>query len=114
MLQIIKHQPCIHPEPRSTVVKPPWLQALLRKVASWLKPGGQAFIHIFCHRTVPYHFEARSRLLFPVRLWLGLVWQQYFRIAGGMAHACRQEAGVSFCESSWNSEKPWSWIRADR
>lgn len=53
---------------------PPWLQALLRKVASWLKPGGQAFIHIFCHRTVPYHFEARTCSCFW-RLWLALVWQ---------------------------------------
>ncbi|KAK9837228.1 hypothetical protein WJX81_000114 [Elliptochloris bilobata] len=35
-------------------------QALLRKVACWLKPGGQVFIHIFCHRTVPYHFEVKG------------------------------------------------------
>lgn len=32
---------------------------LFRKVASWLKDGGESrlFIHIFCHRTTPYHFE---------------------------------------------------------
>jgi len=36
--------------------------ALLRKVASWLKPHSAAhgdsllFVHIFCHRTTPYHF----------------------------------------------------------
>ncbi len=32
---------------------------LFRKVSSWLKDGGDSrlFIHIFCHRTTPYHFE---------------------------------------------------------
>lgn len=32
---------------------------LFQKVSSWLKDGGDSrlFIHIFCHRTTPYHFE---------------------------------------------------------
>ncbi|SOV05535.1 related to N-methyltransferase [Ustilago sp. UG-2017a] len=32
---------------------------LFRKVSSWLKDGGESrlFIHIFCHRTTPYHFH---------------------------------------------------------
>ena len=37
---------------------------LLSKVSSWLKPKKNAtdedallFIHIFCHRDTPYHFE---------------------------------------------------------
>lgn len=36
---------------------------LFRKVSNWLKPrasSGQEsllFIHIFCHKTTPYHFE---------------------------------------------------------
>ncbi|KAJ1036007.1 hypothetical protein NDA13_000662 [Ustilago tritici] len=32
---------------------------LFRKVSSWLKDGGESrlFIHIFCHRTTPYHFQ---------------------------------------------------------
>ena len=29
---------------------------LLRRVASWLKPGGKLFVHIFCHREVAYPF----------------------------------------------------------
>jgi cyclopropane-fatty-acyl-phospholipid synthase len=29
---------------------------LFRRVADWLKPGGGFFLHIFCHRTVPYAF----------------------------------------------------------
>lgn len=31
--------------------------ALFEKVSSWLKQDGKLFIHIFCHRTTPYHFE---------------------------------------------------------
>ena len=30
---------------------------LFAKVSSWLRPGGLVFIHIFCHRDTPYHFE---------------------------------------------------------
>ncbi|KAJ8488884.1 hypothetical protein ONZ45_g13781 [Pleurotus djamor] len=38
-------------------------QALFKKVSTWLQPHGDSndesllFIHIFCHRTTPYHFE---------------------------------------------------------
>ena len=43
-------------------------ELLLRKVASWLRPflassetlddpGPLLFVHIFCHKTMPYHFE---------------------------------------------------------
>lgn len=35
-------------------------QRLLANVASWLKPGGQLFVHIFTHRDIAYHFEAKS------------------------------------------------------
>ncbi len=30
---------------------------LMDRVASWLRPGGRLFIHIFCHRDFPYFFE---------------------------------------------------------
>jgi cyclopropane fatty-acyl-phospholipid synthase-like methyltransferase len=30
---------------------------LFHKVSTWLSPGGLLFIHIFCHRSQPYHFE---------------------------------------------------------
>ena len=33
-----------------------WRQ-LFGRVASWLKPGGQFFMHVFCHRSTPYPFE---------------------------------------------------------
>ena len=32
-------------------------EVLLGKIASWLRPGGQLFVHIFCHRNLMYPFE---------------------------------------------------------
>ncbi len=32
-------------------------QLLLRRIASWLNPGGKLFVHIFTHRELSYHFE---------------------------------------------------------
>ncbi len=32
-------------------------QELLKRCSSWLKPGGKMFVHIFVHRSLPYHFE---------------------------------------------------------
>ena len=33
---------------------------LLKRVHDWLTPGGQFFMHIFCHRLVPYEFIERD------------------------------------------------------
>ncbi|AXK71176.1 class I SAM-dependent methyltransferase [Lysobacter sp. TY2-98] len=30
---------------------------LLSRIATWLRPGGQLFVHVFCHRTLLYPFE---------------------------------------------------------
>jgi cyclopropane-fatty-acyl-phospholipid synthase len=35
-------------------------QRLLGKVARWLRPGGQLFVHIFTHARLSYHFVARD------------------------------------------------------
>ena len=35
-------------------------QTLLGNVASWLKPGGKLFVHIFAHRTLMYPFETEG------------------------------------------------------
>ena len=32
-------------------------QVLLERIASWLRPGGKLFVHIFCHRELMYPFE---------------------------------------------------------
>jgi cyclopropane-fatty-acyl-phospholipid synthase len=31
--------------------------ALTRRIATWLRPGGKLFVHIFCHREFSYPFE---------------------------------------------------------
>ena len=35
-------------------------QELLRRISTWLKPGGKLFVHIFTHREYAYHFEVLS------------------------------------------------------
>lgn len=35
-------------------------EKLMAGVASWLKPGGKLFVHIFTHRDLAYHFVAES------------------------------------------------------
>lgn len=33
---------------------------LLRRIRGWLRPGGQLFVHIFCHREFLYPFETQG------------------------------------------------------
>jgi cyclopropane-fatty-acyl-phospholipid synthase len=35
-------------------------ERLLAKLAGWLKPDGRLFVHMFAHRELAYHFEARE------------------------------------------------------
>ena len=35
-------------------------EELLRRCASWLRPGGKLFLHVFTHRDAPYHFAAKG------------------------------------------------------
>ena len=35
-------------------------EALMQRVASWLRPGGQLFVHIFVHGEATYPFEVRD------------------------------------------------------
>jgi len=35
-------------------------QALSGRVADWLKPDGVFFMHIFCHRCLPYEFSVQD------------------------------------------------------
>ncbi len=35
-------------------------QELMRRIASWLRPGGKLFVHIFTHREFAYHFEGKD------------------------------------------------------
>jgi len=34
--------------------------ALLARIAGWLRPGGKLFVHIFCHRTLMYPFQTEG------------------------------------------------------
>jgi cyclopropane-fatty-acyl-phospholipid synthase len=47
---------------------------LFQRVGDWLKPGGYFFLHIFCHRDVPYLFEPRN----------DKDWMSRFFFSGGM------------------------------
>jgi len=35
-------------------------ELLLRRIASWMKPEGRLFVHIFCHRQYAYAFETEG------------------------------------------------------
>ena len=35
-------------------------QVLMERIATWLKPGGKLFVHIFAHRTLLYPFETEG------------------------------------------------------
>ncbi len=35
-------------------------ETLLARIASWLRPQGKLFVHIFCHRTLAYPFETEG------------------------------------------------------
>ncbi len=35
-------------------------QSLFGRIAGWLVPGGKLFVHVFCHREVPYLFETEG------------------------------------------------------
>ncbi len=35
-------------------------QVLLARIASWLRPGGKLFVHIFCHRNLLYPFTVEG------------------------------------------------------
>ncbi|MGH7962319.1 MAG: class I SAM-dependent methyltransferase [Candidatus Binatia bacterium] len=50
-------------------------EQLLTRIATWLKPAGKLFVHIFCHREFTYPFEAEG-----ADNWLG----QYFFTGGLM------------------------------
>jgi len=32
-------------------------KSLLKKISKWMKEDSLLFVHHFCHKTFPYHFE---------------------------------------------------------
>lgn len=53
-------------------------ERLLSRIASWLRPDGKLFVHIFCHRVLAYPFETAG-----ASNWMG----QYFFTGGIMPSA---------------------------
>jgi len=39
-------------------------QLLLRRVASWMRPGGKMFVHIFTHTHTPFHYVSLGGVFF--------------------------------------------------
>jgi cyclopropane-fatty-acyl-phospholipid synthase len=37
--------------------------ALLERIATWLRPNGQLFVHVFCHRELAYFFEEEGQTI---------------------------------------------------
>jgi len=54
-------------------------QALLAKLARWLKPDGKLFVHVFAHRELAYPFEARD----------GSDWMSRHFFTGGLMPSAR-------------------------
>ncbi|QDU79622.1 Cyclopropane-fatty-acyl-phospholipid synthase [Polystyrenella longa] len=74
-------------------------QLLMQKVARWLKPGGQLFVHIFCHREFAYLFETEGP-----HNWMG----RYFFSGGMMPNdrlmACHQRDLKLVRQWRWNGQ----------
>jgi cyclopropane-fatty-acyl-phospholipid synthase len=69
---------------------------LMRRIHGWLNPGGKLFVHIFCHRSVPYLFEADGE-----SNWMG---RHFF--SGGMMPA---EDYLVRCRGDFLPVNQWTW-----
>ena len=69
---------------------------LMRRVCGWLKPGGMLFVHIFCHRTVPYLFEVDGE-----SNWMG---RHFF--SGGMMPS---QDYLGRCRGDLRTVNQWVW-----
>lgn len=49
-------------------------ETLFESISQWLRPGGRFFMHIFCHRSVPYAFVERDET----------DWMSRYFFSGGM------------------------------
>jgi hypothetical protein len=87
-------------------------QELLRRVATWLRPEGLCFIHIFTHLYFAYHFEVRglpasSRLDASVSLQVPLPSKSLFQKQSLSLHLDLRDApfACSGCETNQRGHK---------
>ena len=71
-------------------------QVLYGKVASWLKPGGKFFKHIFVHRNTPYAFEVQG----------DDDWMSQYFFSGGMMPS--DDLPLYF-QDHWRLVNRWRW-----
>ena len=71
-------------------------QVLFGKIADWLNPGGQFFMHVFCHRSLPYLFEVEDES----------DWMSRFFFSGGMMPSWDLAAQI---DSPLTLEERWQW-----
>ena len=69
---------------------------LMRRIHDWLTPGGKLFVHIFCHRSVPYLFETEG-----ASNWMG---RHFF--SGGMMPS---QDYLSRCRGDLLPVDEWIW-----
>ena len=69
---------------------------LMKRIASWLRPGGKLFVHLFCHREYSYSFETEG-----ASNWLG----RYFFTGGLMP----SEALLPSCQDQLDLQCQWRW-----
>lgn len=69
---------------------------LMRRVHGWLSPGGKLFVHIFCHRSVPYLFEEEGE-----SNWMG---RHFF--SGGMMPS---QDYLERCRGDLQAVNQWVW-----
>ena len=70
-------------------------RALMANIASWLKPGGKLFVHVFCHKSLTYLFETEGE-----DNWMG----RYF-FTGGMMPAFDW---LPTCAEQLHEEQRWA------